>query len=495
MKFFRNDAIKKKVLWATTIIIILSFGVFGTAYLIAGNTGSANTYAGSIFGEKILMDDFFKQQKHAEIQAIMRYGENYRNVRQYLNLDADTWNRLLLLHEADNRKVKISNNDVINAIEALPYFQRNNQYDTLIYNDVLRYVFKIKPRDFEEGVRDNLKITKIFEEETRTAYVSDEDAFVTFRTDNEQTKVKYVLIEPDAYIDPAQYDETQARLYWVENKSTFAVPSSINVSYIEFPLPETDDESEKDKVRSSVDEIVNLLKEDEELENVAKEKNLTIQTTGFFSKENPKLSLGWSFEMLNTLFGMNIDQMAGPFELDDRLVVARLSEKKETYVPEYEEVVEQVKEAYLKQQALGVTKTKAQEYLKKIQDSADPSFENAATALGLNVQKTPNFTRGEYLPKIGISKEFETAAFSLNAQQRLSDVIETSIGYAILSLEEYTAPSQSDFEEQKESLKARLLQEKQNELFNQFLTNLRFKSELFDNVSRLRQQQAAAQAQ
>ena len=62
MKFFRHDAIKKKVLWFTTIIIILSFGVFGTAYLIAGNQND-NAYAGSAFGKKIKLNDFLAHQK------------------------------------------------------------------------------------------------------------------------------------------------------------------------------------------------------------------------------------------------------------------------------------------------------------------------------------------------------------------------------------------------------------------------------------------------
>ena len=497
MKFLRNNEFKKKVLWFVTIIIILSFGVFGTAYLVVGNQNRTPS-AGAIFGRKIKLPDFLQEEKMAEVQAMMHYGDNYSKVRAYLNLDTETWGRLILLHEAKRRRIKISNDQVIKAIENLPYFQRNKQFDTLIYKDVLSYVFKIRARDFEEGVRNNLKIARIFDDVTKDITVSNEAVFAAFKKQHEATQVFYVLIKPDAYVDPSKYNAQDARLYWAEHKEDFVTPSSINVSYVDFPYPKDADEKAEDAVKKDVQAFIAKLKEGGDFDKVAKDNGKTVKTTGFFSKENPDLSLGWSFDMLNKLFPMKKGQMAGPFTLEDRLVVVSLADKKDSYVPTYDEVKDKVKTAYLKDAAKETTRKKAEEYLSKMKTAlATKTFAQAAESLGLQVQETPSFTRGEYLPKIGISKEFETAAFSLNDKQKLSSVVAATDGFAILYLDKYTPVSQEEFKKEKDKVEASVLQERKNTAFNEFMTQLRLKAHLYDNVNRMRkaQEQEEQQAQ
>ena len=51
LKLLRKKGIAKKVIWFIAIIIIISFGFLGTAYLIT-DSGSVND-AGKIFGKTI----------------------------------------------------------------------------------------------------------------------------------------------------------------------------------------------------------------------------------------------------------------------------------------------------------------------------------------------------------------------------------------------------------------------------------------------------------
>ncbi|MCH8312978.1 MAG: SurA N-terminal domain-containing protein, partial [Nitrospinae bacterium] len=154
LKLLRKKGVAKKVIWFVAILIIFSFGFLGTAYLITGN--NAPGYAGRIFGKKISVEDFSKVYQNARIQAVRKYGYNLNKVAHLLNLEAQTWDLLILLRETKKRKIKIPNNEIVKAIEEDNSFQKNNQFDVLLYNTILRNL-QIRPRDYDENVRDNLK--------------------------------------------------------------------------------------------------------------------------------------------------------------------------------------------------------------------------------------------------------------------------------------------------------------------------------------------------
>src|SRR3989344_2096800 len=105
LKTLRKKGVAKKVLWFTAIIIILSFGVFGTANYYQG--GNESSHAGRIFGKKITFDEFQESFLHARNQAILRYGDNFDKIAPMLDLDSEAWDRLILLQEAKKRRIKV----------------------------------------------------------------------------------------------------------------------------------------------------------------------------------------------------------------------------------------------------------------------------------------------------------------------------------------------------------------------------------------------------
>ena len=495
LKLMRNKELKKKVIWVVAILIIISFGIFGTAYLIGG-IGS-DTSAGKLFGKKVSLNDFQKTYHNVRIQAVIRYGDKYKDVEPYLNLETEAWDRLILLHEANKQKIKVTNNEIIAAIERLPFFQRNKQFDSLLYNDVLRYAFRVKPRNFEEGIRDQLKFQKLFSKITKDVTVPEEEILKSFHKKNEKVQVSYILVSPDDYIDESKFNETQAKEYFETNKLDFVIPSSVNVEYIELPLTDNTDkemseevlEEAKQKVREKAEEIVEQLKENPSFEEIAKENNLEAKTTGFFSLEEPKLSLGWSYEVFSQIFGLPVDTISPPFESSNAIQIVRVTERKEASIPEYDDVADKVKTTVLREAAKEVTQLKTEEYLTTIKNNLASTnlkdFSKTASAIGFEVFQTPEFNRGQYLPKIGISKNFQDTAFSLSNDNKISEVIETEKGFSILYLDNHLPAKMSDFEEQKSPIENSLLSEKRNAVFNDFVTQLRLEAKLLSNLGQL----------
>ncbi len=489
LKVLRKKGVAKKILWFIAIVIIITFGFFGTAGIM-DNSGRPN-YAGKIFGQKVSFDDFETSFKQTRTQAIMRYGDNFNKISEFLNLDSEAWDRLMLLHEAQKRNIKISDDEIVKAIESMPYFQRNGQFDTLLYTDSLRYIFRVEPREFEEGVRDSLKISKLFDAETSNLVASEDEIYEAYKAKNQKVQVSYALFTDEQFKNQAQFDETQAQTYYEAHKNEFLIPTSVNIEYIFIEYPENADAAAKTNIAEQANKIQNELKSSSDLKAIASQNNLAIETTGLFNQQQPNLKIGWSYPLLQKAFELKTDEISAPIETPKGYYILKLTERKEAYTPEFAEALPKVKDALQLEEAHKITKQKAEELLKQVKEqlsSHNDDFTKTAKSLGLGIEQTPAFARGEYLPTVGISKDFQDIAFSLNKDNALSNVIEVGKGYGFLHLDAYLPINEEQFNKEKNEFAQNLMAGKRSEAFTDFLMKLRLKANLVDNISKLKKQ-------
>ena len=475
------------------VIIILSFGLFSQADRMSEK--GPHTYAGKIFGKKVSFENFERAYGQTTAQAMLTYpDQNFNKIRQFLNLDAETWDRLILLHEAQKRKIQITDQAVIDAIKNYEIkgrriFERDGHFDQVLYNDILRFTLKIQPRNFEEGMRNSLKYAELYKQVTADVNISDDAVHDAYRQKNEKIQLSYVLVPADQFKDQIKLDENQVQNYYNEHKSDFAVPSMVNVEYIPLDFPEKADDKDKEAAKTKADEVAKeLSSNNHDLPAAAKKFNVEVKTSGFFSMEQPNLQIGSSYEALQGIFQLKVGQIIQPLATPNGYQIIRMKEKKEGYVPEYAEAKDKVIEAWKLNEAKKLAKQKAEENLATIKnafkDVRRPDFAATAKNLGLEIQQTPIFNRTEYLPNIGISKEFQDVAFSLNEDNRLADTaVETLRGYAVLYLDSKQPLDEQDYEKQKEEIGNNLLTQKRNETFSEFLTQLRLKANLLDHIS------------
>ena len=481
LKFLRKKGVAKKILWVIAGVIIISFSFFGIQGILTGN---GPRYAGKIFGKNISFAEFDRVYRDVSIQAIIRYGDNYSNVRPFLNLESQTWDRLILLYEAKKRNIKIKNEEVVRAIEEYPFFQRNGQFDTLLYNDILRYVFKTKPRDFEESIRDTLKFSKIFEQETANITLQEDEVFAAYKEKNEKIQVSYAFIPFEPFKKDVVVDEAQAQQYYTDHKLDFLLPETINVEYIELKFPETADASVIETIRKAADSVFQELVANPNIREVAGRHNLEVQISGFFSAEQPNLELGWSFDLLSKIFKLDVHQISGPFETAHGYHILQVIEKRNSSIPDYAQIKDKVTEIISQNKAIEIARQKSNEYLAIIKTELEKTpvnnFSETVKAAGLEIDQTPLFTRGQYLPKIGISNAFEDAAFGLNETSKISGIVQTTNGFCILHLDHYEPASREDFEKKKQTLGDELLADRRSETFNIFLNGMRTRAKLVD---------------
>src|SRR5277367_3168479 len=97
LEVLRKKGVNKTILWIIAIIIILSFGVFGTAYRIDNIVNSA----GTMYGHSVSTKDFQQAYLDARDQAIRLYGDEYFKNGGRIDMQQEAWDRLMLLKEAE----------------------------------------------------------------------------------------------------------------------------------------------------------------------------------------------------------------------------------------------------------------------------------------------------------------------------------------------------------------------------------------------------------
>jgi len=507
MKLFRKEAMRK---WGMFIasLIILTFMLWGTNAGRLGDSDNRYTYAGKIFGKTISFEEYDKNFKQVQIQAMIRYGENFRRIQNMLNLDGQAWDRMILLYEAGQRRIKVSDEDVRKAIENYGFVNRSGNFDPQIYDYVIRGSFRTSPRNFEEGIRDTLKIAQIFEAETADVKIKEQEALEAYRTKNEKVQISYAFFSPENVEVQVAPNEDQLQEYFAAHKDDFLMPPTINVEYMQVDVPrnvknpaETKDQTGNEEIAAEEEaadtaawekaqNIYESIKAGKDFYQAAQENSLTVAESGNFSLEQPFLKPGWSFALIQKLFTAPAGQIFEPVETQGGYQVLRVKVKNDAYIPEYAQARDKVTAAWTKHQTKQLAREAAEASRAKLVEEFEkykhPDFAQIAKSLNLNIMQTPAFSQGEYIPNIGVAKDFQIAAFSLTAEKSLSEIIETPKGFCILHLDSRIPADMKEFEKDKEKITEILLLEKRATAFNEFLSRLRIKANLEDNIAKMK---------
>ncbi len=190
LKILRNKKTAKKVWIGLAIIIIPAFALWGFGGGFRSRQETAP--AGKIFGRNISYTEFRDAIAAEKIMAIMRFGDKLGEVQQYLNLEAQAWERLILLAEAKKRRITASDQEVIEDIENSSVFQFRGAFNNKIYNEILRYSLRVQPRIFEELTRQNLILSKLHKQVTDKVSLSDEQIKNEYAKANQELSIYYV---------------------------------------------------------------------------------------------------------------------------------------------------------------------------------------------------------------------------------------------------------------------------------------------------------------
>ena len=486
LKVLRKKGVAKKILIGLAIIIIPAFVLWGSGSMIRSRKGP--NYAGVIFGKKIDFDQYNNSLLACKNQAIMMYGDNFYKMQKFLNLKAEAWDRLILLHEAKRRKIKVTDSEIIERISKYPFFQKDGKFDNKIYQHLLDYVFKAPARKFEEETRKVIMLEKLFNQITKAVSVKENELFEDYKKENEKARVSFIYLSPDMFIQEITLDDEEIKDYFQKHKEEFRMPPTVNIQYFGLDYPKESKETDKSIVINKMKEIVSKMKRAGDFENISKAEELPIKETGHFAFKGPVPDIGWSYQFIQTAFNLGANQISEPIKTQKGCYILKLKEKKDSYIPDIKETKEKISNTLKQKKAKELAKTKAKEYLQTILEiyrttPKELDLDELAQQWHAKAEQAPLFNRQSYIPNIGISKVFTDVAFALKDKEEPFDVVTTERGTFIIRLEEYIPVDKDRFLKDKESFKTKILKNKKNEFFNNFFEDLKKEARLIDNVN------------
>ncbi len=513
----------KTIIWAIAIFIVPAFVIWNIGSAVKNRRSG---FAGKIFNKKVAWKDF-ALEKHAIHNDIwMRYGNQ---PDQYADIDKQTWTRLIILEEAKKARTKVSDKELFNYIKNLPIF-KYAKLSPENYAMIISRAFQQTPAEFENGIRHSIMINKFIEKLTKDLIVSNDEVENAYRQEFEQASASYILIESEAFQDAVMTDnEEELKSYYENNKENFRKQEQVNVKFIKIKLEDFKDkiqiteerirkyyENNKNEFKIEKDDtqkdspaeyksleqasksirdkllekemikqasslartIMNKLYGEANFDDVAKEYGLEAKETGPFSMFDQLPDIGLSFPFLKAAFSLKIGEVSQIIKTPTAFYILKPIKKIKSYIPEYKDVVTEVKKLYKKAQSQELARQKCEQVrseLIRLMKEKKLSFKKASEELGLTVKEAHKITRTGYIPELGFSKEFAEAVFTLNKND-ISAAVKTQAGFCLISLNEIEPLDMVKFKEKKAEYSQKVLNAKKAEFLNNWFETVKLKA-------------------
>ena len=450
-------------------------------------------YAGEIFDEQVPRNQYQKAILHTQILGRLRFGEAFNKIKDFVYLEDQGWERLILLHEAKKSGITVTDEDVVHTIAGYDVFYRYGHFNPTIYRRIIRDTFQCQVHDFEESIRESIILEKFFDKVTSAITLSENDIFTEYKKKNDKFTVNYIFFPSQDYLKSVSSTPDEERKYYEDHKEDFLKQPSIDIEYVKLFFPEEGGVQKQVETKYKTIAIHDDFLKDPKrsLKDIAPKYqssyHFDMNESGLFSKDKPFFGVNWSFETMMQSFRMRVNQVSDPIELTDGYLIYRIKDKRGTYLPKFEEIQGEVKKKILQDKAQAKARQEAQDALNKIQNlwqnnSEKLTFIQIAQKLNLAAKEGPPLTLGQDLSIVGTSKDLEAAIFALTPEAPLSRVADVPDGSVITSLQKREDVDPAEFEKDKTSIIPKMLNQKREEFYQEFLAALKKKSHLRKNV-------------
>jgi len=244
-------------------------------------------------------------------------------------------------------------------------------------------------------------------------------------------------------------------------------------------LQKLTEEKSKHLAYDAAESVYDAVFEGAQLEAIASDQNLTIQTTEFFSRTEPPEVSNSRAKFAATAFELPEGEISEIRDFGDGYYIMEVVEKLSPQIPELNQVKEKVRADLIKQKKDQKAKADAETMLSALKDGE--TMDTVALKFDLKPKSTGFFKRNDSIPDIGSAREISRVAFELTAENSLPEEVlkgQEGGGYYVIKFKDRKIPSLTDIDKEKADIKKRLLQQKKFKAFDEWLNQLRNRSEI-----------------
>ncbi len=152
LKFLRKNT--KVIVW-TVVVAFVAWG----GYAVSVQFEEASRSPGRIFGKEVSFQEYLLANRTVQIfPPVPQPGQEPPSADE---VEARTWEFLVLSREAKRRKIAVTDEEVRQEIERFAGEGRETGLTREQYFQWVRAAFREEPREFERQVREHLRIRKL----------------------------------------------------------------------------------------------------------------------------------------------------------------------------------------------------------------------------------------------------------------------------------------------------------------------------------------------
>ena len=497
------QAIREKVvgwvIWVVLVLVGIPFAFWGVDSFFLGG---GDPVVAKVGDQKIYQSQFRNafENRYQQLQQMM--GENFRpemfDKKRFEKIVMDDLTQESMMRQYTHEAGYRANDAVLlDAIGAIPAFQKDGKFDAETYNQALKNVGR-NVATFEKDLRNSIEQDQLRESVIETAFVTPAEAQAAYKLQNQERWLSYALFEASKYRDKVSLTDEQVKAKYETAKSQYMAPERIKLAYVELSadslpkaVPPTDEvlkvlyDAEKDSRYTTTEER----KARHILINLGTDKNLSqkkivdlatklkagadfAQTAQANSDDSGSKAqggdMGWIrkgqmvAEFEQALFGLKLGELSEPVETQFGWHLIKLDEIKPGSTKPFEN-------AEVKAELIALFQTReSQKRFAEVQEKLETlAFENPASLdvpakeLGLTVLTTDWLTRAGG-SGIGSAEEVKKAMFmpEIVKDNENSKPLPAGNGkVVVIRKAEYEAPRQRTLEEVSAELRATLVDE------------------------------------
>lgn len=243
------------------------------------------------------------------------------------------------------------------------------------------------------------------------------------------------------------------------------------------------DEKAKSLAYDDADAFYSTLPKSGDMTKMAQAKNLNffktelLEKKDILAKKDNYSGIENRSKLSQVAFTLPTMELSDIEDFGDGYYIVQVSEKITETVAEFKDVSERVKAEMTKEKQSERAEKDAKDFLAAVKQGA--AIEEQSVKSGFELKTTDFFKRNKQIPGIGYEQEVAAAAFNLSPSKKFSDnPIKGNTGYYVIAFKEKQEPDAAGFEKEKDSIKKRLLQQKQAKAFEGWLAQVKGKSQI-----------------
>lgn len=233
----------------------------------------------------------------------------------------------------------------------------------------------------------------------------------------------------------------------------------------------------QDMVQQEAKRAYNRLFKSKNLDEYAQQNDVRLLTTDYFTYGTAPEDSPGQETFSREAFALAPGELSAAIALGKKYVILKLLDKKESRIPTLEERKDIVQKEVEQQKRVERAREAATASLAALRDGKT-QWDDLIKARGLERKETEVKRMGDFISGLGTVPGLKEAVFALDAAQPYAPAVYTTDkGILVVKLKERTKPDPASFDKAADTIRQTLLQNKQRELFEQFVKGLKAKAE------------------